>query len=80
MTGRRKTVVEALASGELVAGIEPSKSSVSMFASAPPIADGKTVGVVGVIDVGTGLTNAYFEPIAAKLDGDITVYIKNAVI
>ncbi|MFS2153257.1 methyl-accepting chemotaxis protein [Rhizobium sp. Rhizsp42] len=72
MTGRRKTVVEALASGKLVAGIEPGKSAVSMFASAPIIADGKAVGVV---DIGTGLTNAYFEPIAAKLDGDITVYI-----
>ncbi|MDM9649227.1 methyl-accepting chemotaxis protein [Rhizobium sp. S163] len=72
MTGRRKTVVAALASGKLVAGIEPGKSAVSMFASAPIIADGKTIGVV---DVGTGLTNAYFEPIAAKLDGDITVYI-----
>jgi len=74
MTGRRKTVATALASGKLVSGIEPGKSAVSMFASAPIIADGKTIGVV---DVGTGLTNAYFEPIATKLDGDITVYVAN---
>ena len=72
LTGRRKTVVEALATGKLVAGIEPGKSAVSMFASAPVISGGKTVGVV---DIGTGLTNAYFEPLAAKIDGDITVHV-----
>jgi len=74
MTGRRKTVVEALASGKLVAGIEPGRTAVSMFASAPVVADGKTVGVV---DVGTGLTNDYFNAIADRIDGAITVYILN---
>jgi len=72
MTGRRKTVVEALASGQLVAGIEPGRTAVSMFASAPITVGGKTIGVV---DVGTGLTNDYFSAIANRIDGDITVHI-----
>jgi methyl-accepting chemotaxis protein len=72
MTGRRKTIVEALSSGKLVAGIEPGKSAVSMFASAPIVSDGKTVGVV---DVGTGLTNDYFKPLATKINGEVTVLV-----
>lgn len=72
LKGRRKTVVEALTAGKLVAGIEPGKSAVAMFASAPIVHDGKTVGVV---DVGTGLTNAYFEPLARKIGGDVTVHV-----
>ncbi|HEX2146815.1 MAG TPA: cache domain-containing protein, partial [Pseudorhizobium sp.] len=72
MKSRRKTVVEALASGKLVAGTEPGRSAVSMFASAPVVRDGRTVGVV---DVGTGLTNAYFEPLAARIDGEVAVHI-----
>jgi len=72
MKGRRKTVVEALATGKLVAGIEPGKSAVAMFASAPIVQDGKTIGVV---DVGTGLTNSYFEPLARRIGGDVTVHV-----
>lgn len=72
MTGRRKTVVEALSSGKLVAGIEPGRAAVSMFASAPVVRDGQTVGVV---DVGTSLTNAYFEPLAQRIGGAVAVHI-----
>ncbi|WP_438754419.1 methyl-accepting chemotaxis protein [Pararhizobium sp. O133] len=72
MTGRRKTVVEALATGKLVAGTEPGRAAVSMFASAPVVRDGKTVGVV---DVGTALTNKYFAPLADKIGGAIAVHI-----
>ena len=57
MKGRRKTVVNALATGKLVAGTEPGRTAVSMFASAPVIREGKSVGVV---DVATSLTNAHF--------------------
>jgi methyl-accepting chemotaxis protein len=70
--GRRKTVVEALSSGRLVAGIEPGRTAVSMFASAPVISGGQTVGVV---DVGTSLANAYFEPLAKRIGGDVVVHI-----
>jgi methyl-accepting chemotaxis protein len=72
MKGRRKTVVEALSSGALVAGIEPGRTAVSMFASAPVLAGGETVGVV---DVGTSLTNAYFEPLAGRIGGEVAVHI-----
>src|SRR5690606_13965802 len=72
MKGRRKTVAEALSSGSLVAGIEPGRTAVSMFASAPVIKDGQTIGVV---DVGTSLSNVYFEPLAARIGGDVGVHI-----
>ncbi|MCB5202706.1 methyl-accepting chemotaxis protein [Neorhizobium sp. T786] len=72
MKARRATVVEALSSGKLVAGIEPGRTNVSMFASAPVVSGGQTVGVV---DVGTGLTNAYFAPLAARIGGEIAVHI-----
>ena len=72
MKARRKTVVEALATGKLVAGTEPGRTAVSMFASAPVVRDGKTVGVV---DVGTTLTNAYFGPLADRIGGEVSVHI-----
>ncbi|WP_142592652.1 cache domain-containing protein, partial [Pseudorhizobium endolithicum] len=72
MKSRRKTVVEALSTGHLVAGTEPGRTAVSMFASAPVVRDGQTVGVV---DVGTSLTNAYFEPLANRIGGEIAVHI-----
>ncbi|EKF61555.1 methyl-accepting chemotaxis protein [Agrobacterium albertimagni AOL15] len=72
MKGRRKTVVEALSSGKLVAGTEPGLAAVSMFASAPVVRDGNTVGIV---DVGTGLTNAYFTPLSERIGGEIAVHI-----
>ncbi len=72
MKTRRKTVVDALATGKLVAGTEPGRTAVSMFASAPVVRDGKTVGVV---DVGTSLTNAYFGPLADRIGGEVSVHI-----
>ena len=72
MTGRRKTVVGALASGKLVAGTEPGRTAVSMFASAPVLRDGK---VVGVVDTGTSLANAYFKPLAERIQGEIAVHV-----
>ncbi|MCL6709267.1 hypothetical protein M8R20_19975, partial [Pseudomonas sp. R2.Fl] len=72
ITGRRKTVVNALSSGKLVAGTEPGRSAVSMFASAPVLRDGK---VVGVVDAGTGLTNDYFTPLAKVIGGEIGVHV-----
>ncbi|MBX9459085.1 MAG: HAMP domain-containing protein [Rhizobium sp.] len=72
LTKRRKTVVSALTTGKLVAGTEPGRTSVSMFASAPVIRDGKTVGVV---DVGTALENSYFAPIAEKVGAHVAVHV-----
>ncbi|MDM9625525.1 methyl-accepting chemotaxis protein [Rhizobium sp. S152] len=73
LTSRRKTIVAALKEGNLVAGTEPGRTAVSMFATAPVIKDGKTVGVV---DVGTALTNDYFAPLAKSVDAAIAIHIK----
>ncbi|MBX9469396.1 MAG: hypothetical protein KL839_16730 [Rhizobium sp.] len=43
-----------------------------MFASAPVVRDGNTVGIV---DVGTGLANAYFTPLSDRIGGEIAVHI-----
>lgn len=72
MKARRKTVVEALSTGKLVSGTEPGRAAVSMFASAPILRDGKAVGVV---DVGTSLTNEYFKPLAARIGGEVAVHV-----
>ncbi|MBB3443519.1 methyl-accepting chemotaxis protein [Rhizobium sp. BK379] len=72
LKGRRKMIVAALTQGKLNAGIEPGRTAVSMFASAPVIKDGKTVGVV---DVGTSLTNDYFAPLARSVDAAVAVHI-----
>ncbi len=72
MKARRKTIVAALGSGKLVAGTEPGRTAVSMFASAPVVRDGK---VVGIVDAGTSLTNDYFKPLAQRIGGQINVHI-----
>ncbi|SES38893.1 methyl-accepting chemotaxis protein [Rhizobium sp. NFR03] len=73
MKGRRKTIVQALQSGNLVAGIEPGRTAVSMFASAPIKKDGV---VVGVVDAGTSLTNDYFKSVADRIGGEIAIYVE----
>jgi methyl-accepting chemotaxis protein len=70
--GRRKMIVAALSQGKLVAGTEPGRTAVSMFATAPVIKDGK---VAGVVDVGTGLTNDYFAPLAKQVDAQVAVHL-----
>jgi methyl-accepting chemotaxis protein len=72
LSKRRKTVLAAIKTGKLVAGTEPGRTSVSMFASAPVIKDGKTVGVV---DTGTALENSYFAPLAAKVNAHVAVHV-----
>ncbi|MGV3549093.1 methyl-accepting chemotaxis protein [Rhizobium sp.] len=72
MSTRRKTVLGAIKSGKLVAGTEPGRTSVSMFASAPVMQDGK---VVGVVDVGTPLENSYFAPLAKQLGAQVAVHV-----
>jgi methyl-accepting chemotaxis protein len=72
LKGRRKMIVAALTQGKLSAGIEPGRAAVSMFASAPVMKDGK---VVGVVDVGTSLTNDYFAPLAKSVDAEVAVHV-----
>ncbi|MBB3937028.1 methyl-accepting chemotaxis protein [Aureimonas phyllosphaerae] len=72
MKGRRRTVETALREGKLTAGIEPGRTAVSVFASAP-VRRGSSV--VGVVDVGTMLTEDYFAHLAKAVDGALTVQI-----
>ncbi|WP_182084133.1 methyl-accepting chemotaxis protein [Aureimonas sp. ME7] len=72
MKGRRKTVETALRDGKLTVGIEPGRTAVSVFASAPVLQGGAAVGVV---DVGTTLTKDYFTRLAKAVDGALTVQV-----
>jgi methyl-accepting chemotaxis protein len=72
MTGRRKTIVQAVSTKKLAVGVEPGRDSLSIFASAPVLKDGH---VVGVADSGTALGKAYFDRLKSKLKTDIAVQI-----
>ncbi|BCH62264.1 MULTISPECIES: methyl-accepting chemotaxis protein [Rhizobium/Agrobacterium group] len=68
--GRRQTVASAINTGKLSAGIEQGRTAINTSATAPVIRDGK---VIGAIDVGTELSNAFFGPIADRLGAEIAV-------
>ncbi len=70
--GRRKTVQSAVVTGKLAAGIEPGKAGIGIYAVAPVVVNGT---VVGVVDVGTELSNAYFGPLAQRLGAEIAVNV-----
>ncbi|SFB50916.1 methyl-accepting chemotaxis protein [Rhizobium sp. NFR07] len=70
--GRRKTVASVIASGKLAAGIEPGKSGIGIYAVAPVVIGGN---VVGVVDIGTELSNPYFRPLAERLGAEISVNV-----
>ncbi|MBU4528284.1 MAG: HAMP domain-containing protein [Hoeflea sp.] len=67
---RRKMIVATLKEGKLNAGIEPGRTSVNMFASAPVIGNS-----AGIVDVGSELSEAYFSRIAEKTDSHIAIHI-----
>ncbi len=69
---RRKTVASAVSTGKVAAGIEPGRTGIGVYAVAPVVMDGK---VVGVVDVGTELSNAYFAPLAERLGAEIAVNV-----
>ncbi|MBC7281783.1 methyl-accepting chemotaxis protein [Hoeflea sp.] len=69
---RRKMIVATLKEGRLNAGIEPGRTSVNMFASAPTTTSGNSAGIV---DVGSELSEAYFARIADKTDSHIAIHI-----
>ncbi|MDP9839896.1 methyl-accepting chemotaxis protein [Neorhizobium huautlense] len=70
--GRRKTVEAAVSTGKLASGIEPGKAGIGIYAVAPVIVDGT---VVGVVDIGTELSNTYFSPLAEKLGAEVAVNV-----
>ncbi|MDP3526773.1 MAG: methyl-accepting chemotaxis protein [Hoeflea sp.] len=72
ITGRRKMIAATLKEAKLHAGVEPGRTSVNVFASAPAIANGNAAGIV---DVGSELSEAYFARIAEKTDSHIAIHI-----
>jgi methyl-accepting chemotaxis protein len=69
---RRKTVASTIATGKVAAGIEPGRTGIGIYAVAPVLVDGT---VIGVVDVGTELSNAYFAPLAERLGAEISVNV-----
>ncbi|MEM5470593.1 methyl-accepting chemotaxis protein [Hoeflea sp. AS60] len=70
--GRRKMIVATLNDGKLHAGVEPGRTSVNVFATAPVMKDGE---IAGIVDVGSALSADYFSRIAEKTDSKIAVHI-----
>ncbi|WJH39273.1 methyl-accepting chemotaxis protein [Aliirhizobium terrae] len=69
--GRRKTIDQAMKTGQITSGLEQGNNGdISMYAVAPVMVDGK---VIGAVDVGTRLADAYFDPLAEKLGSEIAV-------
>jgi methyl-accepting chemotaxis protein len=71
---RRKMIVETLRQGKPMVGIEPSRTgALSTFATIP-LATTKGI-VVGTVDVGTQLTDAYFERLKKAHHIDLAIQI-----
>jgi methyl-accepting chemotaxis protein len=68
---RRRTVDQAMRTGKITAGIEQGgNGEIGMYAVAPVVVDGK---VIGAVDVGTRLSDSYFDPLAQKLGSEIAI-------
>ncbi|MCQ1854754.1 methyl-accepting chemotaxis protein [Neorhizobium galegae] len=72
---RRKMVATSLSDKKLVVGIETGRTAVSLFATAPVVTDGK---VVGVVDVGLKLVDAYFSRLTKEANAYVALYTKGA--
>ncbi|WP_269388387.1 methyl-accepting chemotaxis protein [Hoeflea alexandrii] len=70
--GRRKMVVATIAGKKLHAGVEPGRTSVNVFATAPVMQNGE---IAGIVDVGSELSANYFSRIAEKTGSLIAVHI-----
>jgi len=70
--GRRKMIVATLNDQKLHAGVEPGRTSVNVFATAPVMKDGE---IAGIVDVGSVLSADYFARIADKTESKIAVHI-----
>jgi methyl-accepting chemotaxis protein len=71
ITQRRRMIVEALAQGKMMIGIEPGRTrALSSFATVPLLTSS---GFSGVVDVGTALTDAYFERLKKTHNVDLAI-------
>ncbi|WP_158742648.1 methyl-accepting chemotaxis protein [Acidisphaera sp. L21] len=74
MLGRRRTIADTLKTGQVRAGLEPGREAMTIFGTAPVMLDGK---VVGVADVGTALSNDYWQRLKTSLKANIAVHVEN---
>lgn len=73
VTSRRKMIADAMQTGKPMYGIEPAKSGLlTMFATVPIVT---AKGVVGTIDIGTNLTNDFFERLKKDYNVDVAIQI-----
>ncbi|WP_339759425.1 methyl-accepting chemotaxis protein [uncultured Hoeflea sp.] len=70
--GRRKMIVATIANKKLHAGIEPGRTSVNVFGTAPVMQNGQ---IAGVVDIGSQLSADYFSRIAEATGSLIAVHI-----
>jgi len=74
ISGRRKMLGEAIGQKKPMIGIEPSRNgSLSTFATVPVMSP---KGIVGVIDVGTLLTDAYFDRLKKTYNIDLAIQVE----
>ena len=71
MSGRRKTVVEALKTGNQIVGVEPGRELLSVFGMTPIIRDGKPVANV---DVGANFGKEFVDRAKKRFGIDLAVY------
>ncbi len=72
VTGRRRTVNEAVRDGRLSSGLEAGRDNMSVFATAPVKEGDKTMAV---IDAGIALAQPFAERIKRKLGVDVAFHI-----
>ena len=73
MLARRSNVATVLKTGKATAGLEPGREVLGIFATAPVVADGRTIGAV---DVGSAMTKAYLERLKTSLAADIAIHVE----
>ena len=73
---RRTMVKTALETGTMQTGIEPGREFLSLFATVPIFAS-RVAGspAVGVVDIGTTLTNDYFRRLKTAIRSDIAIHL-----
>jgi methyl-accepting chemotaxis protein len=69
---RRATIRAAIASGQLVVGIEPGRDNVSIFAVTPVRAGGQ---IVGVADIGAALGLPFLTDLKRRFKVDIAMHL-----
>jgi methyl-accepting chemotaxis protein len=71
ISGRRKTVVEALRTGKQIAGVEPGLDALSIFGMTPIVRDGKNLANV---DVGVTFGKEFVDRAKSRFGIDLAVH------